>query len=276
MEREARGEEPSSESVNTVHDTPEAFDKWVRDHADKIKSSKSVPYFIRDNQQRVDRLLGEDDRAPKHGAIKHGRSSDKKFYEIKNDKILGKAAKLNKDIEKDAKEICQELGIKHKPMTLAEADNGSPNLSGDNNNCQSCVVVYEARRRGINLTALKYEENNAASRLGWNSGIAFVDSKGNTPKVHEIRGTEDEMVRQLKKAIENKGRYHLGKNTGNDGHIIVAEKLDDKTLILYDPQTNGTYTIEDFVKKSDYIEYLRVDKLKFNREILLAISRVVS
>lgn len=59
MEREARGEEPSSESVNTVHDTPEAFDKWVRDHADKIKSSKSVPYFIRDNQQRVDRLLGE-------------------------------------------------------------------------------------------------------------------------------------------------------------------------------------------------------------------------
>ncbi len=39
--------------------TPEAFNKWVRDHADKIKSSKSVPYFIRDNQQRVDRLLGK-------------------------------------------------------------------------------------------------------------------------------------------------------------------------------------------------------------------------
>lgn len=56
-EREARGEETSSESVNTVHDTPEAFNKWVRDHADKIKSSKSVPYFIRDNQKRVDKLL---------------------------------------------------------------------------------------------------------------------------------------------------------------------------------------------------------------------------
>lgn len=56
-EREARGEQPSSESVNTVHDTPEAFNEWVRDHADKIKSSKSVPYFIRDNQQRVDNII---------------------------------------------------------------------------------------------------------------------------------------------------------------------------------------------------------------------------
>lgn len=215
---------------------------------------------------------------PKHGVINHGRTSDKKFYEIKNNKILGKAAKLNKDTMIDAKEICQELAIEHKPMTLAEADNGLPNISGDNNNCQSCVVVYEARRRGINLTALKFKEirNDIALNLGYNSGIAFVDSKGNAPKVHEIRGTDEEMARQLKKAMENKGRYHIGNNRGNDGHIIVAEKLDDKTLILYDPQTNGTYTIEDFVKKSDYIEYLRVDKLKFNRKILLEISRVVS
>lgn len=68
-ERESRGEQPSSESVNTVHDTPEAFNEWVRDHADKIKTSKSVPYFIRDNQQRVDEIIKNKSNSTKKTAL---------------------------------------------------------------------------------------------------------------------------------------------------------------------------------------------------------------
>ena len=60
LKRIARGEPLNSESVNAVHDTPEAFNEWVKNNADRINQSKSLPYFIRDNQQRVNRLLGKE------------------------------------------------------------------------------------------------------------------------------------------------------------------------------------------------------------------------
>lgn len=98
-EREEQGEQPTTESVNTVHDTPEAFNEWVRDHADKIKSSKSVPYFIRDNQKRVDEII----KAPKKStnlilpSYSNTSEIDKTFKEI-NAKFTGRKWFENGDL----------------------------------------------------------------------------------------------------------------------------------------------------------------------------------
>lgn len=51
------GEEPTTESVNTVKDTPEAFAKWVKNNKERIESAKTMPYFIRDNKDRVEKIL---------------------------------------------------------------------------------------------------------------------------------------------------------------------------------------------------------------------------
>lgn len=47
------GREPDPESVNTVHDVPEAFDRWVEDNKERAKGWSTMPYFIRQNPQYV-------------------------------------------------------------------------------------------------------------------------------------------------------------------------------------------------------------------------------
>ncbi len=43
------GEEPSEDSVNRVDDVPQAFNDWVRDNEYRIKTARSIPYFMQDN-----------------------------------------------------------------------------------------------------------------------------------------------------------------------------------------------------------------------------------
>lgn len=43
----------------TIEDTPDNFNNWVNDNADRIKAAKKQPYFIRDNRKAVDAILSE-------------------------------------------------------------------------------------------------------------------------------------------------------------------------------------------------------------------------
>lgn len=46
-------------SVNAVDDVPVEFYDWVESKRDYIKNAKSTPYFIRDNKELVEDILGE-------------------------------------------------------------------------------------------------------------------------------------------------------------------------------------------------------------------------
>lgn len=48
-ERILSGEEPTTESVNTVRDMPAKFKQWVEVNQERIDRAKSLPYFIKDN-----------------------------------------------------------------------------------------------------------------------------------------------------------------------------------------------------------------------------------
>lgn len=48
-ERIMRGEEPSEKSVNEVKEMPKNFNEWMKNNEERIKSAKSMPYFIKDN-----------------------------------------------------------------------------------------------------------------------------------------------------------------------------------------------------------------------------------
>ncbi|MCD8297535.1 MAG: hypothetical protein LUC88_08175 [Prevotella sp.] len=43
------GEQPSEKSVNTVPDLPKEFQDWVDENEKRIKTAKSLPYFLTDN-----------------------------------------------------------------------------------------------------------------------------------------------------------------------------------------------------------------------------------
>lgn len=46
-------EKPGTESRNAVKDVPDKFKKWISDNKDRIARSKSLPYFMRDNEKYV-------------------------------------------------------------------------------------------------------------------------------------------------------------------------------------------------------------------------------
>ena len=54
-----RGEEPSEYSVNQVKEVPIKFKQWVEENASRIGDARSIPYFVRDNTNRVARILYE-------------------------------------------------------------------------------------------------------------------------------------------------------------------------------------------------------------------------
>lgn len=46
-------------SAKPIEDVPPQFKRWVADNADKIQSSKSLPYFVRDNRAVVNDIVGK-------------------------------------------------------------------------------------------------------------------------------------------------------------------------------------------------------------------------
>ncbi|MBQ6725912.1 MAG: hypothetical protein IJQ89_04970 [Bacteroidales bacterium] len=54
-ERMDRGEQPTTESENEVKDVPHEFKKWLDDNEERIAKSKSLPYFLRDNKELLEK-----------------------------------------------------------------------------------------------------------------------------------------------------------------------------------------------------------------------------
>ena len=114
------GEEPSEDSVNRVDDVPQAFNDWVRDNEYRIKTARSIPYFMRDN-----------------GTISNGKFTLKEFAQSTNTSIshipqeLAKGSTYLKGIGYDFNEDFFALLDPDKPikLTITNDDSGSYNTN---------------------------------------------------------------------------------------------------------------------------------------------------
>ncbi len=146
-----------------------------------------------------------------------------------------------------------------KPMTHEEADSGNcnPNHNGTKNdpystNCQSCVPVYELRRRGYNVEALPRGtiEQQVLADGEWNfwknaDGTACRES--DTIKPPKANMSPNEMASWMNDIIGEGQRFSWSFFYGTDcGHIITIYKENGK-LRMYDPQSNTNYTGEQFL-----------------------------
>lgn len=239
------------------------FTKWVRANKKRIDEAASLPYFIRDNSKAVSETL----------------------------KNAGKDVEL----EKLAKALGIEVG---EPMTHEQADQMRPNPNYANDeqyrvNCQSAVVAYELRRRGLDVEALGNTKGSPPERLSYHTESAWIGASGNIP-VSNITGVRKVIRRtrsgnvyekleptctdriQLKRALESdlaeEGRYHIKWFWMNShkGHIITAERTKDG-LRYYDPQSGKRIMrLHDYVMGMDVargIKWLRVDTLQANTDI---------
>ena len=152
--------------------------------------------------------------------------------------------------ETKAKLNCTIAGIvKGKPMTFEEADNGNvnPGYNGGKNgysrNCQTCVATYYARRLGYNVRALPFEQSNEGmAELAYSPELMYIDSNGDHPRYSSpnfFESTTDFLSRSVKNGEICTIQYvRVGRNSG---HIVIAEKDDNGTLKIYDPQNNTVF-----------------------------------
>lgn len=172
----------------------------------------------------------------------------------------------------------------------ANGQRGNPKYrkgTGTSQNCQSCVVANEARRRGYNVSAKSYTKNKTAEVLAQNPRVAWVDPKtGDVPEFvpWDYKKTYDKTSYRkfLEDNVKNGERYTLQFSWGNasGGHIISAERDTRGALRLYDPQTGKIYdkdwALEDLMGRMSYTDkygrseppkLLRVDNLAFREDV---------
>lgn len=273
-------------SPNLVPNVPEKFSKWCERNADRLdlaRENGKLPYFVRDNQKVVGDLLGwKEKQAIKHGYMgtKLGRKEANEAYKYYVD---SKPIKLSDEQKKNVQEIAKEMGITKNiaPMTFFEANNGRANVNYRKGgiykaNCQSCVVVHEARLRGLDITALGYsnKKDSVQFQLGEHFEDAWINPKtGKVPSPTIIKGGD--LIGKAEKQMKSVGRYHVGINyNAVEGHIITAEKTADGMLYLYDAQSGNFINIDEF-REAESFEILKVDKFLISKDVLKKISKIV-
>jgi len=273
----------NNESVNTVKDVPDAFKQWVSDNSDRLNKAGakgSVPYFIKDNKETVERIRTEKKEKNGQGftahGTKHGRTATRKALKEYEDESNVKHVRYSPEQIENHKQIESILGIKKgNDMSFEDADGGMANIDLHKDeqytkNCQCCIVANELRRRGFDVTALGYnnDKDSVPYRLGEDLSLAFLNKKGNVVTMTEVKNNEI----AVRKAIPTSGRYIIGyDNIRNEGHAICAERLLNGKIIFFDPQSGEAVKLDyDSLKE---IQVLRVDNLIFNKDIIASIVR---
>ena len=191
-----------------------------------------------------------------------------KKYVIKNSKPLPK----NADI----------AGVKQgKPMTFKEANENKsnpeylkdPHNEKYNRNCQSCVLAYEARRRGYDVKVVARNKYDKTQLLAENSSAAFVYKSTGKPcdfttlKPSNSTNLYNQLNNQINKNERYVFRYTWFDGADSGGHIVTIEKDDDENLAIYDPQTG-------IRKYKEEMKHFFKAYLKFNGKSNIGLLRV--
>ena len=273
-----RGEEPQADSVNTVRDVPQEFKDWLKDNQERAKRSTSVPYFISDNEKYLP------DGYKNLYALKTPYATYAE-YEVAM-RFNKKHADFTPEIIKNNRDLDQALPVMQgKVMNFTEADDmkGNPHYSDPDaqaqgywENCQTCTVGYELRRRGFPVEALpnknwdilKFYSDNKMTQ-----DDRFLNPDGSRPikkRPLQLSDTITAKTGFIEDNTKEAGRYELyfewktRKGETPSAHVIVVERQKDGNLLWLDPQSgkHGSSTaFKGFLTKAKpiRISVLRID-----------------
>lgn len=150
--------------------------------------------------------------------------------------------------------------VKGPEMSHAEADEHRANplyvRGGDRrytHNCQTCVVAYELRRRGYDVSAGAYSDGSLNEILAYATEIMWRDKSTGQPPIPKPltkAANTKAMMKWLDDSI-NEGERHLlavkWKGRKRSGHIVVALKEIGGRLEIFDPQGGVLYDTEELI-----------------------------
>ena len=161
-----------------------------------------------------------------------------------------------------------------EPMTFDEADTYkvNPNYGTDDGysiNCQSCVVAFEARQRGYDVSVLPNTQGSALEKLSYNTRLAWIDPATGKPPglIYDVYAdTPGKAVKFIKKTIQQGERYTLqfawkGRNAG--GHIVNIDLTPSGELRMKDNQ-RGIGERSEWIGDTEVREYLK--QIKFQKK----------
>jgi len=279
------GEPIDGKSVNRVDDVPGDFKKWLKDNEERAKRSTSVPYFIKDNERYL----------PKGYKDMYGMKTPYATYAEYEAAMAynKKHANFSDAIKRNNRELSALLPVMQgKIMNFTEADGSrcNPKFSIENarelgyyDNCQTCTMTYELRRRGFNVEAkpsplvknVMREFDLFAASKGANWTLRFLNSDG-TPVRYKYSGYDihKDTIAAKNAYIQNEtmqqGRYEVycawkGKNAG--AHVFIVERQKNGELLWFDPQSGrrgGAF--KDYLQRMSKlkISILRIDDKLIN------------
>lgn len=176
--------------------------------------------------------------------------------------------------------------VRQREMSFSEANEhrANPNYVYGGaylENCQSCVVAFEARLRGYDVQAApRGEEGTATDRLAYSTRLAWTDpSTGKRPLYKRSTASNPKtFMKWLDSTVESGERYTLEwawKDYPGYGHIITVMRDERGNLIAYDPQIGAQYTYERLSQEAEAFDHrkelrpklLNVSQYDFNLEI---------
>lgn len=155
--------------------------------------------------------------------------------------------------------LAEALGEQGKPMTPAEASAGTnphydAHYDAYSSNCQRCVITYEARRRGYDVTALPTYSGDLLP-----SGGDYLKTLSNPKPVNT--GKSVKRIQQELKSYGDGSRAIITVSRGRNGHAFIAENNNGKISYI-DPQTNKRYTNLS-LKRVSQSSVVRLDNQQF-------------
>ena len=144
-------------------------------------------------------------------------------------------------------------------MSMAQASAGTnphynPSFDAYSSNCQRCVLAYEARRRGYDVTALPtYKGDLLPYNKDYLRGLS-------NPKTVDVGRSVHKVTNQMKSYGDGaRSIIHVYNTKG--GHAFIAENKGGKIYYI-DPQANGRYTRLDLTNVS-HAQVTRIDNQQF-------------
>lgn len=155
--------------------------------------------------------------------------------------------------------LSEALGTKGPSMSPAKAAKGTnPHYSAEydaySSNCQRCVLAYEARRRGYDVTALPTYSGDMLP-----AGGDYLKALSN-PVVVDV----GKSVRRVESQMAQYGsgsRAIVRVAKGGSGHVFIAENIGGKVSYV-DPQTNRRYSRLSLSRVST-ASLVRIDNQRF-------------
>lgn len=289
------GRSETIDSVNEVKDVPDKFKQWIGTNSYRIEMAQehgTLPYFIKDNEKIVNGILTE--TPSKNYYMPENTPKERRMIWIENGASIESKIGI---LQGDAMSLIEANEMKGNSNFIPQFThdkNGNIIINTEYNesnkpyheNCQSCVVAYELRRRGYDVTALPNlgAIGNIPYELSFKTEDAWINPATLDPpqKINIIgikKGKRDlksqwEILNELREQTKSPGRYHVNwKWEGKEiGHIVTFERYKNGKCRWYDAQTGELDCFnKEIYKQIDLrngISILQVDNLLINDKII--------